>query len=485
MTNKRNFVFAIIGVLVLASFFRLYKLPSVHPGLYPDEAMNGNNALEAIKTNDFKIFYPENNGREGLFINIQALFLKFLMPENGDPEPWMLKLPSAIFGILTVLGVFFLAQELFKNYHGKKIALLSSFFLAVSFWHVNFSRIGFRAIMAPFFLTWGIYFLLLSFRKHSPLKNRLLPLLAGTIYGLGFYSYIAYRATPILILAIMILYWLKNKNIRRDILFASLCFVFASTLTVSPLLNYFVENPADLFGRTAQISIFNSPTPIKDLGLNILKTAAMFNFAGDYNWRHNIAGRSLLFWPVGILFLIGLFLSIKNFRKDFILLSWLIVAALPVVISNEGMPHALRAIIMAPPVFILAAWGGVKLYDWFLNRNVLKNFLPTATGLLLAFLVVESYWSYFLFWGKNQEVKNAFSENYVEIGHLLNSLSKNTAKYVIVPPGGVTVRGVPMAAQTTMFVTDTFLPEKQKEKNIYYINSKNGSLPPDGFVFNL
>ncbi|MEK7086713.1 MAG: hypothetical protein AAB935_00445, partial [Patescibacteria group bacterium] len=133
MTNKRSFVFAIIGILALASFFRFYKLPSVHPGLYPDEAMNGNNALEAIKTNDFKIFYPENNGREGLFINIQALFLKFLLPENGHPEPWMLKLPSAIFGILTVLGVFFLARELFRNYHGNKIALLSSFFLAVSF----------------------------------------------------------------------------------------------------------------------------------------------------------------------------------------------------------------------------------------------------------------------------------------------------------------------------------------------------------------
>ena len=339
--------------------------------------------------------------------------------------------------------------------------------------------------MAPFFLTWGIYFLLLSFRKLGSAKNRLLPLLAGTIYGLGFYSYIAYRATPILILAIMILSWLKNKNIKRHILFASLCFIFASIITVLPLLNYFIKNPADFFGRTAQISIFNSPTLVKDLGLNILKTAAMFNFAGDYNWRHNIAGRPLLFWPVGILFLIGLFLSVKNFRKNFILLGWLIVAALPVVISNEGMPHALRAIIMAPPIFILAAWGGVKLYDWFLNRNVAKKFLLAATSSLLAFLVVESYWSYFLFWGKNQEVKNAFSENYLEIGRLVNSLPKNATKYVTVPPGGVTVRGVPMAAQTVMFITDTFLPEKQKEKNIYYINSKNGSLPPGGFVFNL
>ena len=63
-------------IMAVAAFFRLYKLDQFPPGLYPDEAMNGNNALEALDTGDFKIFYPENNGREGLFINIQALSLK-------------------------------------------------------------------------------------------------------------------------------------------------------------------------------------------------------------------------------------------------------------------------------------------------------------------------------------------------------------------------------------------------------------------------
>jgi hypothetical protein len=76
--------------------------------------MNGNNALEALETHTFKTFYPENNGREGLFINIQAIFLKFLIPLAGQTEPWMLRLPSAIFGILTVLGVYLLTKEIFK-----------------------------------------------------------------------------------------------------------------------------------------------------------------------------------------------------------------------------------------------------------------------------------------------------------------------------------------------------------------------------------
>ena len=52
----------LIGIVVaLAAFFRLYDLKNVPPGLYPDEAMNGNNALETVVTGDYKIFYPENN----------------------------------------------------------------------------------------------------------------------------------------------------------------------------------------------------------------------------------------------------------------------------------------------------------------------------------------------------------------------------------------------------------------------------------------
>ena len=66
-------VLALLGIIVLAIFLRFWDFKSIPPGLYPDEAMNGNNATEAIAYRHFKVFYPDNNGREGLFINLQAV----------------------------------------------------------------------------------------------------------------------------------------------------------------------------------------------------------------------------------------------------------------------------------------------------------------------------------------------------------------------------------------------------------------------------
>lgn len=466
----------IVGILILASFLRLHKITSLPPGLYPDEAMNGNNALEAIATGDFKIFYPENNGREGLFINIQALFLKILLPlNNHEPEPWMLRLPSAIFGILTVLGIFFLAKELFKKFG---LAALASFFAAISFWHINFSRIGFRAIMAPFFLTWGIYLLIKLLQKENWTRqlagrNLALPLLGGAAYGLGFYSYIAYRSTPFLVLIIFLFYFVKSVREKQQKFFWARAGLFslATLVIISPLVVYFIQMPQDFFGRTAQISVFSAANPLKELALNVVKTVAMFNIVGDYNWRHNISGKPLLFWPVGILFLLGAFLLIKKIihktlRFQFcVLISWLIVAALPVIISDEGLPHALRSLLMIPPVFIIAAFGAVWVYDK-IKKRAFKNFIAVA---FLFLLIGESHASYFKTWGENPEVKNAFSQNYVDIGKELNSLPKEMPKYVVVQSGGVNVRSFPMATQTVMFITNTFLPKNQREKNIYYI----------------
>jgi len=489
---------SLVIIIIVAAFFRLYNIAELPPGLYPDEAMNGNNALEALSPNgQFKWFYPENNGREGLFINIQALSIY-----TFGNEPWALRLISAIFGILTVLGVYFLAKELFRenlkfkilnpkqnqnlNNLNSKIALLSSFFLAINFWHINFSRIGFRAIMAPLFLTWGIYFLIKTLNSLKTKNYKLKTMLGGLIYGLGFHSYIAYRVTPLLILIIIALYWLQNKDwqIRKKILLVVSGYTLMALVAFAPLGLYFLQHPQDFFGRTTQVSVFNSPTPLKDLGINIAKTAGMFNFSGDWNWRHNIAGQPLLFWPIGILFIIGIILGLKKlidinrdslrdiYRYSFIILfSWIIIASLPIIISNEGLPHALRAILMIPPVFILAGVGGVWLY-----KKMTYNLQPTtynalliAICLLLIGIVINAYYSYFIKWGKNPNVQGAFAQNYVDIGRQLNALPKELPKYVVVKAGGVDVRGLPMPTQTTMFITDTFTPEKRKENNIFYV----------------
>src|SRR3989344_8722735 len=127
-------------VLIIASFFRLYNISQLPPGFYPDEAIYANNGVEAWETDlpvgGFKVLYLENNGREGLWPNIIGFFIV-----NFGHEPWVSRSVAAIFGILTVLGVYFLTKELFRNnIQNEKIALLSSFLMATSFWHILISR---------------------------------------------------------------------------------------------------------------------------------------------------------------------------------------------------------------------------------------------------------------------------------------------------------------------------------------------------------
>ena len=538
----------LISILIIAAFFRLYNLKEFPPGLYPDEAMNGNNALEALSSGHilkslmtfgnsgegFKVFYPENNGREGLFINIQAISVAIF----GN-FPWALRLVSAIFGILTVLGVYFLAKELFREnpkseirnpkqyqnsnvqnqkrfrilnfnnwnlfrnsnleFRNYEVALLSSFLLATSFWHINFSRIGFRAIMAPFFLTWALYFLIKSLRN----KSFKWMALAGFVFGMGIHSYIAYRATPLIALVVFGYWFLKFKEERKNLAKKFVVFVIFAFIAALPLFYYFAVHPQDFFGRTGQISVFNSPTPIKDLALNIVKTAGMFNFQGDFNWRHNYAGKPELFWPAGILFIVGIIIGIYNIFKTsddktrtsnqvqnpesenlevgrlnfigdikfgfWILFAWLVAAALPIVISNEGLPHALRAIIMIPPVFIIAGFGGIWLYEKLRLKFQSRKFLHLISYILLLVLASEAYYTYFISWGMNPNTQGAFAQNYADIGKQLNSLPKELPKYVMVKANGTNVRGIPMPTQTVMFITDTFTPDKQKNKNIFYV----------------
>lgn len=462
-----------IGIILLAFLLRVWQLPSIPPGLYPDEAMNGNNALEALKTGEWKVFYPENNGREGLFINIQALALLL----TGEREPWALRFPSAVFGTLTVLGAFFLFFELAKLSRLTTpffVASFGSLFLALSHWHLIFSRIGFRAIMAPFFVTWAVYFFLVAVRSH---KFRY-ALLSGISLGLGAYSYIAYRIMPLVFLPLLLQFWR-----RRGFQHLALGVALSAVIVFIPLGLYFLENPADFLGRTAQVSVFSSDTLPSDLMRNIGLTIGMFFIRGDANWRHNFAGEPTLFLPVAVLFLIGAGLAARErtvFDKVFVL--WLLLAAVPVVTSNEGLPHALRAILMIPAMFAFVGRGAAWCATYVLSH------LPKFQAALVCavFIVTVFFYThvgYFHIWAKNPETAGAFAKSYVEIGREINALPPGEEKYIVVRARGIDVRGIPMPTQTVMFITDSFLPEDQNQKHIYYVTDDEYALRAEALGF--
>lgn len=488
--NKKHFAL-LLAITALGAFLRFHWITDIPPGLYPDEAMNGNNALEALATGDFKIFYPENNGREGLFINIQALSVAAF----GN-TPWALRMVSALVGTLTILGAYLLAAEMLKS---KTAGLLAGFFIATSYWHLNFSRIGFRAIMLPLMTSLAMYFLLRGLRT----GNRAVVIAGGALAGLGFHTYIAYRFMVLVALVPIAWHlweWHKEKRDKKQATrdrkistpYAILLFLGITFLTALPIGIYFLRHPQDFSNRAGDISIFSAASPIREFGVSALKTAGMFFVSGDCNWRHNYDCAPALHPLVAALFFLGIIAALRAFwKKDpderhagLLTLVWLAFMALPAVLTREGLPHALRAIGMIPPVMVLASWGAISLgrgtntwigkqkEKWPRARPQLSRIsreLALFSILALILVPLAAYRTYFLSWGQNVNTYDAFDTSSWHLGQFLAGVKPDVKKYVAVNVNGTLVRGIPMPAQTIMFATDTFREQSRQEKNMTYL----------------
>jgi len=457
--SKKTRIILLVSIIAVASFLRLWQLNAIPPGLYPDVAINGNDALDVINTHTPKVFFPENNGREGLFINLIALsFIIF------GPSIWAIKIVAAIIGILTVPGLYLLSKEIFRHTRfsekqAETVSLLSAFFLTTSFWHIHFSRIGFRAICIPLILVFSFYFLFKAFRT-----RRILPaVIGGGIFGLGFYTYTSFRFA-VLLLLIVLIYWLvqclKSRETKTYLKLGS-AFLIAVFVIAIPIGIYFLQHPSDFIGRAEGVSIFTKNNPVMAFGISVLTHLAMFNFKGDYNWRHNYSGQPMLPFLLGITFVLGLIYSAINLfkKKDTILhlfvFSGFLIMLLPGMLTVESIPHSLRVVGVIPFVYFFAGLGSWKAYEFLSSNSQKKKIVIACSIFFLVSIGVSEPKKYFYYWAENPEVKNAFSENYLLIGNYLNSLPDDVVKYVVVNLQGAAVpfpNGLPMPAQTPMFI---------------------------------
>ncbi|MBI4134301.1 MAG: hypothetical protein HY475_02665 [Candidatus Terrybacteria bacterium] len=473
---------ALVGIILLAAFLRFYLLDTTPPALYPDEAMNGVNALRALERSDFRVFYPDNNGREGLFIDIQALSVQIF-----GPSAWALRAVAALAGTLTVLVFFFLAREIGLLLYGEKrqgtqrrdgtgeennpfaalfregsgraelFAILATFLLAVSFWHINFSRIGFRAILLPLLASTAFFFLLRGLRTSRSGDF----FASGLALGLSLSTYIASRVMPLLFFPFLL--WDILGKRRSRVAFRWLLLLAGFTIAVFPLAGYFAAHPQDFLGRAGDVSIFSADDPIRALAESTGKTLLMFHVAGDGNWRHNVAGTPMLDPLTGLFFFLGFVIAAASIIRKiklaprvpaallFILL-WLSAGLLPEITTSEGIPHALRALNAIPPVMLLSALGATWLI-WDAGR---VRFPKAVTGAVivtaLMLVAIFNFHQYFLVWAGNPNVQGAFRADLAAIADYLNAHG-DSKRYVIVNEGGVLIDDVPMAAATVKYLT--------------------------------
>lgn len=323
------------------------------PGLYRDEAFNGLDALDVLDGRH-ALFFPANNGREPAYIYLTAGLVGLF-----GRSVWAVRLGAALAGTLTTLLVYRLAQA----WYGRSPALFAAFTWAVTLWPVHLSRIGLRPILLAPFLAATFWLGTLAYRQQS----RWLWLLAGLVYGAAYYTYLAVRFTPVLLLALAaFLIW---RGRWRRLWPGLLWFGLGTAVALAPFAVLITQQPKLLLGRTGQVSILNTAVNGGDLWgtlwQHVRQALGMFLWQGDTILRHNPAGRPVFDWFMALPFLVGLGWCLRNWRRPaaMALLLWTAVMLGPTILAADT-PHFLRASGLLPGIVILPAMGLAQLWQW-------------------------------------------------------------------------------------------------------------------------
>jgi 4-amino-4-deoxy-L-arabinose transferase-like glycosyltransferase len=156
--------YLILIIILLSALLRLYKIDSI-PELNPDEAALGYNAYSLLQTgkDEHGTSYPLHfrsfgDFKPGGYVYLAMPFVKLL-----GLTPLAVRLPNAMLSVLTVFIVYRLVLLISKS---TPLSISTAFVLAVSPWHIHFSRGAWESSIALFFLTLGIYLFYIYLDSH-------------------------------------------------------------------------------------------------------------------------------------------------------------------------------------------------------------------------------------------------------------------------------------------------------------------------------
>ena len=193
---------ALFFILILATVLRLYHLAEFPAGLNADEAALGYNAYSLLLTgkDEHGHHWPVNLESFGDFKPAGYAYLLIPFIKIFGLTEFAVRLPSAIFGIIGVLFIYLLSREIYK---GEVLGFLAALFLAISPWHLHFSRGAWEVNVSTTLILIGIW----AFTKW--LKTQKFLFLGTCILGFvsSMYFYQSARViAPLLGLGLAILY---------------------------------------------------------------------------------------------------------------------------------------------------------------------------------------------------------------------------------------------------------------------------------------
>jgi 4-amino-4-deoxy-L-arabinose transferase-like glycosyltransferase len=482
----------LLAILLLGAFLRVWRLGELPPGLYHDEAYNGLDALSLLDGDTFPnfyegwelyaevahqnrpvqetktpIFFEGNYGREPLHVYLMALSIAIL-----GPTPMAIRLVPALAGVMAILTTYLAASALLDIRQRRAqeagptailllslTPLLAAFTMAVLYPAVTFSRFGLRAMLFVPLEALAVY---CFWRGMNAADRRLeseasaqvfsalpLPLgtfvpgwfaAAGLFMGLGVYTYAAARLLPLVFVAFVILWFLKNRQGVRQhwgnlALMAGVAFLVAL-----PLLIFYARYPYFFIFRSRYVANRGANTfpgqPWKTWFFNGGRVMRGLIWLGETHLRHNLPGRpfidpiQVILGGLGLLSMIGRDMR----RRHIFLILWLLIMILPSVMSGDA-PHFGRMIGAAPPLAITIAMGAAWLGQRLIGDDPqAQPWRPVAVvaGLMLLFLVSAGLTTrdYFQRYAQHPDLPAAFYLPDWTLGQYAAELPESTTVYL-------------------------------------------------------
>ena len=443
MTNDKTLApnvkwLAVVAVLLLAAWFRSYRLDTVPPGPHHDAIINGQIVEEFIWP---AWLHPAGSTS---FIPWLALQSNLNGPDLQE-HAWLyqvtlaatlgtlgrnvvgLRFADLAWGMLTMSACYALARRWF----GRNVALMATAMQAVAFWSVSIGRAGLRTgTITPLLALAGCAF---WDAWTDPIKTpRVSRIVSSSIlFGVSVYGYLSARPMVLVFVAFAIYLGLTRRVEWKKLFLGSAIFLVIAAIVVTPLWLYLRGHPAEnlrvnMLSGPLQDLVAGRPSTVMR---SALATLGMFFWQGDPQWQYNVAGQPV-FDPVGAaLFLIGVGLAAWRWRRpaNAMALIWLVVSLSPSMLSLPA-PHLLRAVAAQAVTFVFAAIGAAELIRWTRHRSFTRPNKLVYGGLALWWLAfaVWNYKSYFYVWTTNDEVRFYYQGGITEAARYLDRTADAT-----------------------------------------------------------
>lgn len=302
-------------------------------------------------------FISLTDGKQPLFTWVTMALLR-LVP--GDPL-FVGRLTSVLTGAFSLVGIWFLAWELFKN---RRVAFLSSILYLVLPFTLMYDRMALYDSMVGTFYIWNLY---LAIRLVREVRLDL-ALILGMTLGLGMLNKTSGFISLYLLPGTLLLFDMKKPKLLSRLwqwlvlvgIAAVLSQIFYSILRLSPFFHMISQKDVVFVYPFAEWLRH----PFEFLQGNLI---------GLFDWL-----RTYLTLPIFIASLVPFFVPWKNLREKLVLYGyWLVPFVGLAMIGRILFPRFI--LFMAMPLLVLAA----LTIDWLLTR--LKPKLWKMAGLIAIF----------------------------------------------------------------------------------------------------